>query len=77
MKKRDSTPRTPDQPSEHLIPESPDLRTRLGNISRTSIWRLRNTDPTFPKPVSIGGRKLYPARRIDAWIERQVEAQKG
>lgn len=74
MEKRSSPPRTPDQPAEHLIPEYPDVRSRLGNISRTSIWRLRQTDPTFPKPVQIGGRKLYASHRLDAWIERQVES---
>lgn len=30
------------------------LRKALGDISRTSMWRLEKTDPDFPKPVQIG-----------------------
>jgi predicted DNA-binding transcriptional regulator AlpA len=42
------------------------LRARLGNVSRTTVWRERRNDPTFPKPIAI-------TRGIQGWLEPDIE----
>ncbi|WP_084190919.1 helix-turn-helix transcriptional regulator [Methylomarinum vadi] len=37
-------------------------------LSRTTIWRLSKTDPTFPKPVYIRGKKLWYQDDVTRWI---------
>ena len=40
----------------------------LGLLSRKSRWRLRREN-RFPEPVAAGGRKLYKATEILAWLD--------
>lgn len=52
----------------------PRVRARLGEISRTTCWRMRRDDETFPKPVPIGQRRVgWRESEINAWIEAQAE----
>jgi len=47
------------------------LRGKLG-ISRTSEWKLRKTDPHFPKPVLIGTQKHFVLEEADAYIASKI-----
>lgn len=55
-----------------------DLENRLG-INRITIWRRTKTDPSFPRPVRLGGGKTaavgFLAEEIDAWILQQATAR--
>lgn len=45
-------------------------------VSRAQFFRLKRTDPTFPKPLRYGPRCLrWRRRELDAWmVKRQVAA---
>jgi predicted DNA-binding transcriptional regulator AlpA len=45
-----------------------DLKDRGVCGSRTSLFRLREDDPTFPAPVAIGGGIGWIESEIDAWL---------
>ena len=52
----------------------PDLRTRFG-LSRTRVYRLIKSDPTFPKPISIGKRAIaFKFSDLSAWVDAQPPA---
>ncbi len=40
----------------------------LGVLSRKTRWRMRRAG-TFPEPAVAGGRKLYRATEILAWLD--------
>jgi len=42
-------------------------------ISRSNIYR-RIKAKTFPGPIYVGGRALWPISRLYAWTAAQVEA---
>ena len=74
--KRPQTPADAPERSEadldHFLPD-PEVRYRLGCVSRTTVWRLRQTDPTFPRSIKVGGRSVTSARRLKSWMDRQVD----
>jgi predicted DNA-binding transcriptional regulator AlpA len=35
------------------------------NISRTSLWRIQRTDPSFPMPLNLGIKK-------EQWISSEI-----
>jgi predicted DNA-binding transcriptional regulator AlpA len=39
----------------------------LGVLSRATRWRMRRRGE-FPEPVTAGGRKLYRAADVHAWL---------
>ena len=43
----------------------------LGVLSRSSRYRLRRQEK-FPKPIAAGGRNLYRATDIHAWLKDPV-----
>lgn len=43
----------------------------LGIGSRTTIWRIRRSDPTFPRP-SVRGKTL--AEEVRAWLRKSSAA---
>lgn len=45
------------------------LGAKLGNRSRTSIWRDIAAG-TLPKPMILGGRNYWPEEEIDAIMQR-------
>lgn len=62
---------------EVLLPW-PRVRARLGNIGRTTCWRLQRDDETFPKAVPIGPRRIgWRESEINAWIEAQAAKVQG
>jgi prophage regulatory protein len=44
----------------------PEVRARLGGVSRTTIWRWQRTG-AFPKPIALGPNTV-------AWLESEVDA---
>lgn len=47
---------------------SRDVCERL-SISRTTLWRLLRSDPSFPRPVKVLSKgDRYDADLIDSWI---------
>jgi prophage regulatory protein len=50
----------------------PELIKRIG-LSRSSIYARINTDPTFPQPLSLGGRSVgWISEEVDAWLEHRA-----
>lgn len=47
--------------------------TAMTGLSKTTIYRMIRED-TFPKPVMVGRRALWPVSRIHTWARQQVEA---
>ena len=46
-----------------------DLKSKGVAGSRATLWRLQESDSTFPKAVAIGGGVGWHEGEIDAWIE--------
>ena len=50
------------------------VRERFGNRSRMWLWRTRDGDPSFPKPMTINNRLYWRLADLLAWEQRhQVE----
>jgi predicted DNA-binding transcriptional regulator AlpA len=42
---------------------------RGGNMSKTTDWRLRQTDPTYPRRVQVSpGKTGYVEEEWEAWL---------
>lgn len=53
--------------SERLVPLG-EVARMLG-IARTTLWRLRRTDPTFPVGINVTDHTLrYSSDEIRAWL---------
>lgn len=48
-----------------------ELEARGIRLTRYSLWRLAK-EKRFPAPVKIGGRNMWIAREIDAYIEQRI-----
>ncbi|MEM8551094.1 MAG: AlpA family phage regulatory protein [Pseudomonadota bacterium] len=56
--------------SKVLTPET--TADRLG-IGRTSLYRLRLNDPTFPKAVRLTERRIgFVEAEIDLWLDTRL-----
>ncbi len=58
-----------------------DLEDQLG-INRITIWRKTKTDPTFPKPIRLGGRTGrgavgFLSDEVEAWLALQVSVRQS
>ncbi|MCW2312059.1 helix-turn-helix transcriptional regulator [Rhodoferax antarcticus] len=55
-----------------------DLEHQLG-MNRITIWRRTKNDPTFPRPIRLGGGRTaavgFLAAEVEAWIEQQAIAR--
>lgn len=53
-----------------------EIRKALGNISRSTLWRLRQSDPEFPPAIRITpGLNRTSRRRFAAYLgKRQSQA---
>jgi len=51
-------------------------RRFMGNISRSTFWRLRNNHPDFPKGFRLAGldKVLIRIGDLRAWLERLAAA---
>jgi len=46
------------------------------SISRATVYRLRDDDPSFPNPIYVTNRgPRWPARDLDAWVESRRESR--
>ncbi|MCB1636192.1 MAG: AlpA family phage regulatory protein [Xanthomonadales bacterium] len=58
------------------------LEVRVG-LTRSTIYDKINPkspryDPTFPKPVRLGGNSVgWVASEVDAWLEQQIQASRS
>jgi predicted DNA-binding transcriptional regulator AlpA len=49
-----------------------ELRVRLGNIGRTTLWRLQQHDPDFPKARAITpGRVGFDEAEVELFISQR------
>ena len=52
-----------------------DLEGQLG-MNRITIWRRTKADPTFPRPIRLGGGRAaavgFLAEEIEIWIAQQA-----
>jgi prophage regulatory protein len=49
------------------------VEARTG-LARSTIYERLCTDPTFPKPISLGAKAVgWIEAEIDAWLTAQVE----
>ncbi|GJD51767.1 hypothetical protein OPKNFCMD_4525 [Methylobacterium crusticola] len=54
------------------------VRERYGNCSDMAIWRwLRNEDLSFPKPLTINGRRLWKEGDLEAFEKQQAIKQEA
>lgn len=60
-------------PREKELWQLADLRA-LGLGSRTTIWRLSKTDPTFPRPIGIRGLMRWRPDDVRAWLRSKGRA---
>ena len=51
------------------ITEAQVRKLYLGNVSRTTFWRLRKRDNSFPRKLSYSYKTLFDQRAVDAWYE--------
>lgn len=49
-----------------------DVQTRIG-ISRPTIYRWLDSDPSFPRPVKIGSRSIgWIESEVNQWLEARI-----
>lgn len=54
-----------------------ELRARLGNIGRTTLWRLQQSDPAFPQARLITpGRVGFDEAEAELYISQRPLAQR-
>lgn len=52
------------------------VEKRLG-VSRPTIYRWLDNDPTFPRPVKIGSHSVgWVESEINAWLEARIRASR-
>lgn len=56
-----------------------EIRALLG-VGTTTLWQIRTSDQSFPKPLELAGRKSklhrYDRKAFFAWYEQWVQASK-
>lgn len=54
------------------------LRESLG-LSNSGLYKLRQKDPSFPKPIKDGDSRqaaaYYVAAEVEAWLRAKIEAR--
>ncbi|GMW05425.1 MAG: hypothetical protein AMXMBFR8_02220 [Nevskiales bacterium] len=63
-------------PAERELWSLDDLR-RAGLGSRTTLWRLEKTDPTFPRAVLVRGNKRWIPGEVRDWLARNAPRAGG
>lgn len=67
------------------LPKNPRqlIRTKdvlaLLSISRTTLFRIRSNDPTFPLPIKDGNVRSTPSYyvldEIEAWVQKRMDGR--
>lgn len=61
--------------SQDVYLNAKQVTTRYGGISEMTLWRwVKQGRSSFPKPIYVGRRRLWPLRAIEAW-ERSLACQ--
>lgn len=49
----------------------------LLSCSRVTLWRIRQSDPTFPLPISLGDKKSirFVEYEIHEWLRQKMRAR--
>jgi len=47
----------------------------LGGCNKSTLWRLRQKDATFPKPFDFGGRPFWNRADMQAWYDTKRKPQ--
>jgi predicted DNA-binding transcriptional regulator AlpA len=72
---QDGPKAAPTQHRQDLLSDL-ELRRALGDISRTTLHRLKTDDPEFPRPVPLrpGGSSRYFVRaEVDNYVKRLIQ----
>lgn len=50
---------------------------QLLSCSRVTLWRIRQSDPTFPRPISLGDKKSirFVEYEIHEWLRQKMHAR--
>lgn len=50
---------------------------QLLSCSRVTLWRIRQSDPTFPLPISLGDKKSirFVEYEIHEWLRQKMHAR--
>lgn len=63
---------------EQALISQPDVCKKIGQ-SRSGLAKLRQKDPTFPKPIKYSESRqaaaYYVLAEIDAWIAAKIQAR--
>ena len=63
--------------NEPLTLSTAEVCALLG-ISKPSLWRIRHSDDTFPKPVAFGPGVIkanrYDRELVEQWYQKHVQA---
>jgi predicted DNA-binding transcriptional regulator AlpA len=54
----------------------PVVSQRIGNMSRTTIWRMVRAG-LLPAPIVVGNRVFWSEREIAAWIDARLNARRN
>lgn len=69
---------TSDPVIEQALISQPDVCKKIGQ-SRSGLARLRQIDPSFPKPIKFSDSRqassYYVVAEIDAWIAAKIQAR--
>jgi prophage regulatory protein len=50
----------------------PELRRKLGGVSRPTLWRIEKNDPTFPRRVQLAPNVVvWDESAVDEWLENR------
>lgn len=49
---------------------------KITGLGKSTIYRAMRAG-TFPKPVKVGRKALWPVSRLHAWVDRVIEAAEG
>jgi hypothetical protein len=68
----------PSRPVTKQFITTAQLRKRWGDCSHMFVERRLMSDPTFPKPVKLGGRlRLWDLDEVDSYERRFITAAAG
>lgn len=57
--------------SDNVLLRLQDAATYL-QISLTTLWRLGESDPTFPRKIKLSSRvACYKRQELDAWLQQK------
>lgn len=62
---------------ERAITLNHEFARRLGGVSPATLWRLRRSDPDFPKTFKIGRHRCLLERDGEAYLKMRAAKENG